>query len=716
MALDLQYGFRNRKFWFPYKYFSLNAASLTVITVTMKLPVDLSSPMPGWVDQVGKMLRTGVVEHDDFSLNISKYTFNSPHFMMITYVYMIILIFLLILLISSAITIPTSKKVLKCKYQAASKTALNDQRVHSKTVASSTDTTYEDLSNYVLLLEDNAVFGEKTLKGISNSMNRLIQKAVKDHQKNLLKLLEKSIRFEGVEKFDNDQDMVNSLFKSVGEGLFYTHIVEENLNGASEYVNVQRAAKNLWQKAIVIEVKENTNGESEPAENLPHKLIVANSMYRIAQTLLVTYRSNIVEISEDRLFTLTTHMISDIFSACFTNLPRVITMKCHESAIEKEINKKLAPTNDKQQKEPDVKHYTNLINGYCLHKDVENGLKIFSEMNENGLKPDTIAFNVLISGLSRCGLFEETMILLDNMVHGLEPQSATYSIVIEGLYKGGKVNEAGLFFDNLEGKSLSNHQGKNELLVSKACCSKLLSSLCEKGETDKALMMFKDILKSENSPSKIMCTKLTSAYCRARDMRMARWVFDMMIARGITPDVVSYTIMLNGYYWVNCLKEAYDLFDDMITNGIQPDIITYTVLYDEESKVNRKKIIGRDTGRKDSNMSKYMTTGREHRNLSKYLTKMQELNPDLICYKVMTDNYCKSDNLQGAIRLFNEMIERGLKPDTVAYTSLISGFCFRGFVEAQALYDEMLLQGVQPDSRTMLALKNVKSKNMRFKG
>ncbi|PWA78890.1 hypothetical protein CTI12_AA177070 [Artemisia annua] len=199
-------------------------------------------------------------------------------------------------------------------------------------VASSTDTTYEDLSNYVLLLEDNAVFGEKTLKGISNSMNRLIQKAVKDHQKNLLKLLEKSIRFEGVEKFDNDQV---HLFKSVGEGLFYTHIVEENLNGASEYVNVQRAAKNLWPKAIVIEVKENTNGESEPAENLPHKLIVANSMYRIAQTLLVTYRSNIVEISEDRLFTLTTHMISDIFSACFTNLPRVITMKCHESAIEK---------------------------------------------------------------------------------------------------------------------------------------------------------------------------------------------------------------------------------------------------------------------------------------------------------------------------------------------------------------------------------------------
>ncbi|KAJ0744428.1 hypothetical protein HanPI659440_Chr10g0387471 [Helianthus annuus] len=40
MAADLLQGFRNNKLWFPCKYFSLNAASITVITVAMKLPVD----------------------------------------------------------------------------------------------------------------------------------------------------------------------------------------------------------------------------------------------------------------------------------------------------------------------------------------------------------------------------------------------------------------------------------------------------------------------------------------------------------------------------------------------------------------------------------------------------------------------------------------------------------------------------------------------------
>ncbi|PWA61122.1 hypothetical protein CTI12_AA376040 [Artemisia annua] len=55
MVADLFHGFQKRKIWFPCKYFSLNAASITVIAVAMKLPVDLSSPMPGALDQATKL-------------------------------------------------------------------------------------------------------------------------------------------------------------------------------------------------------------------------------------------------------------------------------------------------------------------------------------------------------------------------------------------------------------------------------------------------------------------------------------------------------------------------------------------------------------------------------------------------------------------------------------------------------------------------------------
>ncbi|KAL7610846.1 hypothetical protein Lser_V15G10892 [Lactuca serriola] len=645
MAADLWNGFRKRKYCFPCKYFSLNAVSITMIAVAMKLPMDLNSPMGGYVDQLAKQgslifmcvmianlipslasmdnkalfanviglailiitmivnvymqMNTGVIEHKVFSLRIGKYTFIKPHFMNVAYIYVAMLLFFLVILISSAIIVPTSKQILQLKYQATMKTTLiNDQypnetfaieklREHMKrywimaetgspqfvmannplsfasgvicviglaiyinllssifmtpillryqsdykwsviaivttqsigvvvgvvapifrcsTVVSfksfsrwnrnhldvfkvetywikelcewkeshitflsngrrsrrlmrilknlvlipsigfqkavvvtckiiglilvlvllifmccsyyfmslkemifsppsrSSDDIgeFEELSNYVLFLEDNMELSERTFKRISNSINHLIEKAEKEQDNNLVKFLENSIgRFEGVEKFDIyevqpllsiklpnswslpivtltciaialpniGKDATNWLIKCVGEGLFYTRVVEENLNNGCKYVNIQKATMALWDEVednhkwlgktleknaykgktsreilewfahkaeeIVIEVSKSTN-EGESVEYLPQKLIVANSMYRIAHSIMLTYQSNILEITDEQLFALLSHMIADILVACFTNIPRVITMKCHESAIEK---------------------------------------------------------------------------------------------------------------------------------------------------------------------------------------------------------------------------------------------------------------------------------------------------------------------------------------------------------------------------------------------
>ncbi|GKA38557.1 hypothetical protein Tco_0731108 [Tanacetum coccineum] len=51
---------------------------------------------------------------------------------------------------------------------------------------------------------DEMELAEKTLKGISKSMNSFISKAEKDQNDNLQKLLEKSMGFEGMELFDTD--------------------------------------------------------------------------------------------------------------------------------------------------------------------------------------------------------------------------------------------------------------------------------------------------------------------------------------------------------------------------------------------------------------------------------------------------------------------------------------------------------------------------------
>ncbi|GJX02814.1 hypothetical protein Tco_0188730 [Tanacetum coccineum] len=123
-----------------------------------------------------------------------------------------------------------------------------------------------DFSQYVFQLQDDMEPAERTLKGILKSMNCLIQRAEKQQPKNLMKLLQKSIRFEGVENFgchhvppllsteypdcwrlplislttiaislpNIRNDIVDSLLRSVSEGLLYVSLVEESLNATPE--------------------------------------------------------------------------------------------------------------------------------------------------------------------------------------------------------------------------------------------------------------------------------------------------------------------------------------------------------------------------------------------------------------------------------------------------------------------------------------------------
>ncbi|MFS7980226.1 hypothetical protein Hanom_Chr10g00936931 [Helianthus anomalus] len=268
-------------------------------------------------------------------------------------------------------------------------------RPFTRTVVSRTDNTDGNLSSYIITVHDEVELGEKTIKRISNSVSSFILKAEKKQNKDLLKLLEKSTGFKGVETFDIDQvqtllavelvnswslpivtltciavdlpnvpkDAIKSLLRSVGEGLLYTHQVEESLCCEKEYVNIRKATIILWNevehncmwldKALgkggfrgktatdilkwfsnrAKEIVTKLNGEM--VDNPPKELIAANSMYRIAETILLRDESNTEPITKKKLFALLSGMIADILCACFTNLPRVIIVKCQESVIEK---------------------------------------------------------------------------------------------------------------------------------------------------------------------------------------------------------------------------------------------------------------------------------------------------------------------------------------------------------------------------------------------
>lgn len=158
MAADVIHGFRHWKLWFPCKFFSIDATSLTLIGVAIKLSVDLNTPMPGRQDQLAKLSSSvlictvmgntmpslGVMKNKEIMMNaiafgivvitlivnicIQLATGAIFVFCMEHAFIMFIMLVLLIMMNFSALTVPVCKRYLEHKYNKKYQLALKDGR------------------------------------------------------------------------------------------------------------------------------------------------------------------------------------------------------------------------------------------------------------------------------------------------------------------------------------------------------------------------------------------------------------------------------------------------------------------------------------------------------------------------------------------------------------------------------------------------------------
>ncbi|PWA61416.1 hypothetical protein CTI12_AA371220 [Artemisia annua] len=241
----------------------------------------------------------------------------------------------------------------------------------------------EEYTAYVLQIEDDVKLSKRVQKNTLNSINRLLHASEKEKPKNLIKLLTKSKGFRGVlkrspkflESGSSDvtvalpniaKDNVKGLLVSMTEGLEFVKHIEESLNINEELVKARKASTRVgievelyltwlqfdlkkmahkgktskdilqWlgdRAAKIVQSKSNKDGSIDHSNE---NVLAANSMYRISQTILIHCSTEQEEWpTDEEVFEWVSKIIADIFLACFTYLPRVITLKCHHDAIEK---------------------------------------------------------------------------------------------------------------------------------------------------------------------------------------------------------------------------------------------------------------------------------------------------------------------------------------------------------------------------------------------
>ncbi|XP_057798180.1 pentatricopeptide repeat-containing protein At5g16420, mitochondrial-like isoform X1 [Salvia miltiorrhiza] len=75
--------------------------------------------------------------------------------------------------------------------------------------------------------------------------------------------------------------------------------------------------------------------------------------------------------------------------------------------------------------------------------------------------------------------------------------------------------------------------------------------------------------------------------------------------------------------------------------------------------------------------------------------------PNVVSYTTIMTGYVDRGDMLGAKRMFDELLDRGWLPDATTYTVLMDGFCKLGrFADATKVMDEMVENGVEPNDVT----------------
>ncbi|KAL8539799.1 hypothetical protein ACS0TY_001411 [Phlomoides rotata] len=168
---------------------------------------------------------------------------------------------------------------------------------------------------------------------------------------------------------NSDFQSVKQLIKSVQEGLKYIRVIEDNLHIKRDLANIRNAAEIVWvgvdlhYRWLDVDLRQMALQGKSPRDTVlelseiakhkfmelkrndaigclkfnpstwPIKVLAANAMYRICQTILISTENRSNECGKVMLESLTA-MITDIMGACLTNLQHAIVKKCHQSSIE----------------------------------------------------------------------------------------------------------------------------------------------------------------------------------------------------------------------------------------------------------------------------------------------------------------------------------------------------------------------------------------------
>ncbi|PIA42907.1 hypothetical protein AQUCO_02000389v1, partial [Aquilegia coerulea] len=300
------------------------------------------------------------------------------------------------------------------------------------------------------------------------------------------------------------------------------------------------------------------------------------------------------------------------------------------------------------------------------------GLQLHCLTLKTGLMSDIVIANSLISMYAKCSNPESASQLFDSMP---TRDMITWNSMVTCYVQNGYVMEAIAKFNEMY---LHGLRPKSELIAS------ILSVCGRNGLLRSGKEIHSHVVSNgEINQCVYLSTSLVDMYSRCFDLKAAYQIFRCMKER----NEVSWTAMIAGCITNGCYSMSLDLFRAMQVEEFKPNRVTLLAVLPACAELGSSK------------------HGKQVHGYA--IRHRYELEPQLAA--AIIDMYCKCE---GTLSLANLVFERLDESDVVVWSSLIGSYSKNGDSgNAIKLFNQMRIDGINPNATTMLAILTTYSAN-----
>ncbi|XP_023636323.1 pentatricopeptide repeat-containing protein At4g01030, mitochondrial [Capsella rubella] len=356
-------------------------------------------------------------------------------------------------------------------------------------------------------------------------------------------------------------------------------------------------------------------------------------------------------------------------------------------------------------KERNLSSWNSIVSSYTRFGYVDDAMRLLEEMETYDLKPDIVTWNSLLSGYAFIGLSRNAFGILKRLqIAGLKPNTSSISSLLQAVAEPRLLKL---------GKAMHGYVIRNQLWYDVYVETTLIDMYIKTDCLHYARMVF-DMMDEKNI---VGWNSLISGHSYAGLLKDAEALMSRMEKEGIKPDAVTWNNLVSGYANWGKTDKALAVIGKMKENGVIPNVLSWTAILSGCSKNgNFRNALKVFTKMQEEGVSPNTATISSLLRILGCLSLLQSgkevhsfclrnnLIHDAYVATALVDMYAKSADLQSATEIFC-----GIKNKPLAsWNCMIMGYAMFGREEEGiAIFTAMLEAGIEPDAITFTSVLSV---------